>query len=151
MGNIRQPNWSVRAPGVKGLAGAVLTLTDHGGSPRVATIGSYSHWETSWQSWRERDKNKPQQAEQAGPMTPAQILRRNPNSLLPSPQVQVQLNAMQALQLLPNILPPQVQPPPPPLPRTGSAHTTEPQLPTGPGVAEPPLPVFRITHDGLGH
>ena len=32
MGNIRQPNWSVRAPGIKGLAGAVLTLTDQGGA-----------------------------------------------------------------------------------------------------------------------
>ena len=113
MGNIRQPNWSVRAPGVKGLAGAVLTLTDHEGSQRVATIRSYSDWETSWQSWRERDKNKPQQAQQAGPMTPAQILRRNPNSLLPSPQVQVPPNPMQAVQVLPNILPPQVQPPHP--------------------------------------
>ena len=42
MGNIRQPDWSVRAPGVKGLAGAVLTLTDQGGSQRVATIRSYT-------------------------------------------------------------------------------------------------------------
>ena len=46
-------------------------------------------------------------------MTLAQILRRDPNSLLPFPQVQVQPNPMQAVQVLPNILPPQVQPPHP--------------------------------------
>ena len=62
MGNIGQPNWAVHAPGIKGLAGALLTVTDRGGSQRVATIHSYSDWETRWQSWREKDKNKPQPA-----------------------------------------------------------------------------------------
>ena len=46
-------------------------------------------------------------------MTPAQIVRRNPNSLLPSPQVQVQPNPMQAVQVMPNNPLPQVQPPHP--------------------------------------
>ena len=41
MGDIWQPNWSVRAPGIKGLAGVVLTLTDQGvpsAWPRSALI-----------------------------------------------------------------------------------------------------------------
>ena len=113
MGNIRQPKWSVRAYGIKALAGAALTLTDQAGANRVATVRAYVDWEASWQTWREKDKNKAKPAEQPGQMTPAQILRRKPYSLLPqtSPSPQFQANPMQAV-TVPNILSPPGHPRP---------------------------------------
>ena len=114
MGNIRQPNWRVRAPGIKALAGAVLTLTDLAGANRVATIRAYADWEASWQTWREKDKNKAKPADQPGQMTLAQILQRKPNSLLPqtSPSPQFQAIPMQVVTVLPNILNPRGHPQP---------------------------------------
>ena len=40
MGNVRQPSWSVWAPGTKGSVGAVRRLTEQ----TVATIHSHADW-----------------------------------------------------------------------------------------------------------
>ena len=61
-----------------------------------------------------RKKNKAKPSEQPGQMTPAQILRRKPNSLLPqtptSPRFQA--NPMQAVTMLPITLSPPAHPHP---------------------------------------
>ena len=107
MGSIRQPNWSVKAPGIKALVGATLTLTAEAGHQTMATIRAYADWEKAYNTWQNRDEKKPEAASaanQAKP-TPSSLLRNTPTpspqpvnvSMIPHPPPQTPTN-------LPNVL-----------------------------------------------
>ena len=100
MGNLRKPNWLVKAPGISKLKGMVLTLQQEDGTKQIATARSKGEWEKARADWQARPKkpNAPPPQVQAGaaPQSAPQ------SSLLPAHHVPNQHVSVPPV--LPNIL-----------------------------------------------
>ena len=100
MGNLRKPNWLVKAPGISKLKSMVLTLQQEDGTKQIATARSKGEWEKARADWQARPKkaNAPPPQNQAGaaPQSAPQ------SSLLPAHHVPNQHVSVPPV--LPNIL-----------------------------------------------
>ena len=100
MGNLRKPNWLVKAPGISKLKGMVLTLQQEDGTKQIATARSKGEREKARADWQARPKkpNAPPPQVQAGaaPKSAPQ------SSLLPTHHVPNQHVSVPPV--LPNIL-----------------------------------------------
>ena len=105
MGSLRKPNWLLKAPAVRKLAGATVTIASHSGSHSAATVRSYADWDKAFKAWQNRDKMqtdsaRPNQAKQ----TPSSLLRNVPSPA--PPPVPAPVSVGMPPPALPNILPP---------------------------------------------